>query len=59
MKIAYSGIEGAFAQIAATKLYPKEELISYRSFSEAYKSVEEGKCNAAVLPIENSYAGEV
>lgn len=59
MKIAYSGIEGAFAQIAATKLYPKEELISYRSFSEAYKAVEEGKCDATVLPIENSYAGEV
>ncbi len=59
MKIAYSGIEGAFAHIAAMRLYPNEELISFKSFKEAYDAVVEKKCDAAVLPIENSYAGEV
>ncbi len=59
MKIAYSGIEGAFAHIAAMHLYKGEELISYKSFREAYEAVENGSCYAAVLPIENSFAGEV
>ena len=59
MKIAYSGIEGAFAQIAAKRLYPEEELIACHSFKEAYQAVEEQACAAAVIPIENSYNGEV
>ncbi len=59
MKIAYSGIEGAFAHIAARRLYPDGELFAFRSFKEAYDAVQEGRCGAAVLPIENSYAGEV
>lgn len=59
MKVAYSGIEGAFAHIAAMHLYPKEKLISCRSFRDAYEAVEKGNADAAVLPIENSFAGEV
>lgn len=59
MKIAYSGIEGAFAHIAARYLYPEEEHLSCRSFRDAYEAVQKGMCDAAVLPIENSYAGEV
>ena len=59
MKIAYSGIEGAFASIAARRIFPDEELISYGDFRSAYDSVEKGDCDYAVLPIENSYAGEV
>ena len=59
MIIAYSGIEGAFAHIAARHLYPEEELLSCHSFKEAYEAVQDGSCDAAVLPLENSYAGEV
>ncbi|MCR5420302.1 MAG: chorismate mutase [Lachnospiraceae bacterium] len=58
-RIAYSGIEGAFAHIAALKLFPDAEHISCRNFKSAYNSVENGKCDVAVLPIENSNAGEV
>ncbi|MCR4734685.1 MAG: hypothetical protein K5829_06765 [Treponema sp.] len=59
MKIAYSGIEGAFAFIAAQRVFPKEELVSFSDFRSAYEAVEKGICDYAVLPIENSYAGEV
>ena len=59
MKVAYSGTEGAFAHIASCKLFPTANKISYRSFEEAYHAVERGECDAAVLPIENSYNGEV
>jgi chorismate mutase/prephenate dehydratase len=59
MKVAYNGVEGAFAWIAATRLFPGAELISFGSFEEAYAAVENGKADTVILPIENSYAGEV
>ena len=59
MKVAFSGTEGAFAHIAAAKLYPTAEKISFGDFKGAYKAVENGDCDIAVLPVENSYNGEV
>ena len=59
LKIAYSGIEGAFAHIVARKLFPEEAYFSFKSFKKTYEAVESGECDMAVLPIENSYSGEV
>lgn len=59
LKVAYSGIEGAFAHMAAGRIYPEGNRVSYGDFKAAYNSVVMGECDAAVLPIENSYAGEV
>ncbi len=59
MKVAYSGTEGAFAHIAASKLYPTSNKVSYSDFALAYRAVEEGECDVCVLPIENSSNGEV
>ena len=59
MRVAYSGVMGAYAYIAAKKLYPSATLVPYGDFEEAYKSVENGECDVCVLPIENSYAGDV
>ena len=59
MKVAYSGTEGAYAHLAAMKLFPTAKAIGYGSFDEAYKAVEHGGCDVAVLPIENSYNGDV
>ena len=59
LKIAYSGVEGAFAHIAAGRIFPDGKLVSHSDFKAAYDSVVRGECDAAVLPIENSYAGEV
>lgn len=59
MRVAYSGIEGAFAHIAAQKLFPDAEKVAYSDFKTAYDSVVNGACDAVVLPLENSYAGEV
>lgn len=58
-KTAYSGVKGAFAHIAARKAFPDNEHIACAGFEEAYNAVVNGKCESAVLPIENSYAGEV
>ena len=59
MKIAYCGVEGAYAYIAASKIFPNGNLISYKSFGDAYESVVSGECDCCVLPIENSFTGEV
>ena len=59
MHVAYSGTEGAFAHIAAEKLYPSAKKVPFGSFKEAYRAVENGECDVAVLPTENSYNGEV
>lgn len=59
MKIAYSGTEGAFAHIAAGKIFSCGKRVAYGNFRDAYDSVVSGECDCAVLPIENSYAGEV
>lgn len=59
MKIAYSGVEGAFAHIAAGKIFPNCSRVSFPNFTAAYNSVVNGECDCAVLPMENSSAGEV
>lgn len=59
MRVAYSGTEGAFAHIATKKLFPTAQYVAYGDFLSAYRAVENGECDAAVLPVENSYNGEV
>ncbi|MBR5271992.1 MAG: chorismate mutase [Clostridia bacterium] len=59
MKVAFSGTIGAFGHIATRKLFPSAIAVPYPDFISAYKAVESGECDAAVLPVENSYNGEV
>ena len=59
IKIAYSGVEGAFANIAAKEIFKNGNPLSYPDFKSAYTAVEKGECDCAVLPIENSYNGDV
>ena len=59
MKVAFSGVEGAFANIAANKVFPDSMVIPYPDFKSAYNSVVDGECDCVILPIENSYNGDV
>lgn len=59
IRVAYGGVPGAFASEAAEMLYPDGQHVSYADFAAAYHAVEAGECDVAVLPIENSFAGEV
>ena len=59
MRVAYSGVPGAFAHIAAGRIFPDAVPVSYPDFAAAYKAVEQDECDVAVLPIENSYNGDV
>ena len=58
-RVAFSGTSGAFANIAASKIFPDAECLGYADFSAAYNSVVDGKCDSVVLPLENSFNGDV
>ena len=59
MQVAYCGTEGAYAYLAARRMFPDAKLVSYPDFTAAYRAVERGEADSVVLPLENSYAGEV
>ena len=59
MKVTYCGVEGAFAYMAAKRMFPEAQLVPCSSFEEAYYAVENGKYDCVMLPLENSAAGEV
>ena len=59
MRVAYSGVEGAFANIVAERIFPDGKAVGFGDFKAAYNSVVSGECDCAVLPIENSFNGDV
>ena len=59
MRVAYSGVEGAFANIVAERIFPDANCVGYKDFAAAYNAVVNGECDCAVLPIENSFNGDV
>lgn len=59
LHIAYSGVEGAYAHIVTRRVFPQGNSVAYPNFAAAYHAVEQGECDCLVLPIENSFAGQV
>ena len=59
MRVAYSGVEGAFASIAAKRILPQATCVPCSSFRAAYEAVVNGQCDCAMLPVENSFNGDV
>ncbi len=59
MRVAYSGVEGAFANIAAERIFPNATAVAHRDFKAAYDAVVNGECDCALLPVENSHNGDV
>lgn len=59
MKVAYSGVKGAYGYLAARRMFPEAQLVAYPDFAAAHRAVELGEADSVVLPLENSCAGEV
>ena len=59
IKIAYCGAPGSFAEQAAIAVFPQESLTPCPSFRDAYERTDRGETDRTLLPLENSYAGEV
>ena len=57
--VACQGVEGAYSQLAADKLFPMGDILYFRSFEGVFQAVEKGLCQYGVLPIENSSYGSV
>lgn len=58
-KVACQGIEGAYSQIAAEKLFELPQIEYFKSFEGVFEAIENGTCEYGVLPLENSTAGSV
>ncbi len=58
-RVAYQGVEGAFAHIALRALFPHAEAVSYATWDEVFHAVEQGDAAYGVVPFENSHAGDV
>ena len=57
--VACQGIEGAYSQIAAEKLFGAPDVIFFSSWDKVFSAIEAGMCRYGVIPIENSTAGSV
>lgn len=57
--IAVQGVEGAYAQMAADRMFPRGNLMFFKSFEAVFDAVESGLCRFGVVPIENSSNGSV
>ena len=58
-RVACQGVEGAYSQIAAEKLFELPTINYYPTFESVFTAIERGECRYGVLPIENSTAGSV
>lgn len=57
--VACQGVEGAYSQIAATRLFRVPSITFFDTFEDVFRAVCEGRCAFGVVPIENSTAGSV
>ena len=57
--VACQGVEGAYAQIAADKLFADARISYVKSFEAVFSAIASGFCQYGVLPLENSTAGSV
>lgn len=58
-RVACQGVEGAYSQIAASKLFKLPSILYFSTFDSVFAAIESGMCEYGVLPIENSTAGSV
>lgn len=59
MKIAFLGPHASFTQLAATQLFPDEELLPQANILDCFRAVDQGEVSKAVVPLENSIEGTV
>ncbi|MBQ2720688.1 MAG: chorismate mutase, partial [Clostridia bacterium] len=57
--VACQGVEGAYSQMAADKIFPRGNLMFFKTFEAVFDAVENGLCKFGVVPIENSSNGSV
>lgn len=57
--VACQGVEGAYSELATSKLFALPNILFFRHFEGVFQAVEKGLCRYGILPIENSSYGSV
>lgn len=57
--VACQGVEGAYSQIAAERLFQAPNIVFFSNWEKVFSSIEASMCRYGVIPIENSTAGSV
>ncbi|MBI3440841.1 MAG: prephenate dehydratase [Proteobacteria bacterium] len=58
-KIAFQGKNGAYSHTACLTAFPQLQPLPCPTFAEAFRAVETGRADMAMIPIDNSIAGRV
>lgn len=58
-KVVCQGVEGAYSQIAADKLFKVSKLLFAKNFEDVFLAINNNEARYGVIPIENSTAGSV
>lgn len=59
MKMAFQGEPGAYSEQAVFDYFGNVETLPCESFDAVFDAVVSGKCDSALIPIENSLAGSI
>jgi chorismate mutase/prephenate dehydratase len=57
--VACQGVEGAYSQLAAERLFALPSIVYCNSFKSVFSAIDSGLCAYGILPLENSTAGSV
>ncbi|OQY42691.1 MAG: hypothetical protein B6227_01265 [Fusobacteriia bacterium 4572_74] len=57
--VGYQGIPGSFSYLALKTKYKDELLNSYQNFEDVFTALKNKEIEVGVLPIENSYTGDI
>ncbi len=58
-KVSFQGFKGANSDMASRALVPGCETLPCLTFEEAFRAVQEGTADLAVIPVDNNLAGRV
>ena len=59
MKVGFQGEFGAYSHEAVDKYIENAEAVPFKSFTEVFQSLEDGKIDCVMIPVENSVEGSV
>lgn len=59
MRVAFQGEAGAYSEQALFEFFGEVETKPCETFDAVFESVASGKCEAGMIPVENSIAGKI
>ena len=59
MLVGYQGEAGAYSEEAAQSLFPYAELLPFATIRKVFESVEVGRIDVGLVPMDNSQAGSI